>query len=561
MISFTSNIQSFKLRICLLCILNIYCFYLIPSCSNIEQDKINVIEEYKRLRNEKLNQPRNVIHNNDGNDAVFYPINEKFSIKNLMDKRTSGLIGTDVATISYTTITSGFGNFTHNTKIGEILTEHGFEFGILNQSRNITSEMLVHGTDPLKANVKFAHENGFEIFWSNRINDTHDSGHREDKPHYLWTDFKEKHPEYLFGSIGEHLPNGTWSSLDFDHEEVRDLCVQFYKEVCENYDVDGVELDFFRHLELFETVGRGGSASQNQLNKLTDMIRQVRKVTERVGMQRGKPILILVRIPTSVEYAKMVGIDIKRWIDANLVDIVVGSGYFRLNFWENFAKIKNNKNVKFYAGLSESRVKEEHPLLVRQQNSVYRARASAAWEAGLDGMYSFNEYNTRVKYLSEIGDPEKIRSTNNLYFVTYRDYPANRYLNDGNNYFKTTRFSPSPGNHRQLQNGPFSFDIELGNESQSAKVYIALMVAHTNPEKLTVKLNDYVAKFNSALDNELLIFRLDQKAIHPGINELYIESEENEVDKNKLLKDAAIFFCRDTEDIEMRDLINLCVLQ
>ena len=157
--------------------------------------------------------------------------------------------------------------------------------------------------------------------------------------------------------------------------------MSFFKEVCENYDVDGVELDFLRHFELFKTVGQGGIASQKQLDMLTDMVRKIRIVTEDAGMKRGNPILVLTRVPTSPEYAKKAGVDIERWIDEGLVDIVVGSCYFRLDFWENFAKLGRDKNVKMYAGLSESRVRKEHPMLVRQQNAVFRARAAAAWKS------------------------------------------------------------------------------------------------------------------------------------------------------------------------------------
>ena len=518
--------------------------------------RIGTIEEYRNLRNEKLNSPRNLIHNNDGNDVIYFPMDVRYSVENFLNIRSAGLPGSDVTTLSYTTIASGFGNFTHDTKVGEILTEHGFEFGILNNSRNIMSEMLDAGTDPIHENVKFARENGLEFFWSNRVNDTHDASHRTDKPYYLWTDFKEKNPQFLFGKIGERLPNGRWSSVDFDHQEVRDLCVDFYREVCENYDVDGVELDFFRHFELFKTVGRGGIASQDQLDKMTDMVRQIRDVTEKAGMKRGNPILVLIRVPTSPEYLKKAGIDIHRWIDEGLVDIVVGSGYFRLEFWEDFAKLGNGSNVKMYAGLSESRVREEHPLLVRQQNSVFRARAAAAWEAGVDGIYSFNEYNSRILYLSQIGQPDKLKVTNNLYFVTYRDYTASRYLVDGDQYFKLPRLSPTPGNHRKLEAGKLTYDIELGDEKSAARVFIPVWVGDVDPADLTISLNGKPGTFTSAGDDGLLIYRVNQLAARPGINQLTLEYKGNAGEP--ILKDAAIFFCRDQKDVEMRGLIELC---
>ncbi len=536
------------------------CSLFFISCNNDNNnDQINSIEKYRELRTEKLNKPRAIIHNNDGCDVIYYPINEEYSVENFLNKRSAGLIGTDVSTISYCPISSGFGNYTYNTKVGEVLVEHGSEFGIREQDRNITAEMIADGTDPLQENVEFARKNGFEIFFSNRMNDTHDAAHRADKPYYLWTKFKEDHPEFLFGSIGEKLPNGRWSSVDFAHKEVRDLCVQFFKEVCENYDVDGVELDFLRHFELFKTVGRGGIASQEQVDMITDMVRQIRKVTEEAGMKRGNPILVLTRVPTSPEYAKRAGADIGKWIEEGLVDIVVGSDYFRLDFWQNFAKLGKDKNVKIYAGLSESRVREEHPLLVRQQNAVFRARAAAAWEAGLDGMYSFNEYNTRVKYLSEIGHPDKLKKTNNLYFVTYGDYTASRYLKDGNDFFKMPRLSPSPGTHKNFGSGPFSFDIELGDESLNAKIYALIYADNVSLDHLIIKMNGAETKFKKTTDDGLYVFEIDQTSIKPGINKLYIE-HDGKSDGNQILKDAAIFFCRDKEDIEMRKLIAMCVV-
>lgn len=539
-------------------VLLVFCIHLF-SCNTNDKGSspINSIEKYRELRTTKLNKPRTVIHNNDGCDVIYFPIDEKYSYENLMSKRTAGLLGTDVQAISFCPTSSGFGYYTHRTKVGEILLKHGFEFGINPKARNITAEMIAEGTDPLQANVEFAKENGFEIFWSNRMNDTHDAAHRKDQPYYLWTKFKEEHPQYLFGEIGERLPHGRWSSVDFEHKEIRDLCVQFFKEVCANYDVDGVELDFMRHFELFKTVARGEFATQEQLDMLTDMVRQIRKVTEDEGMKRGNPILVLVRVPTSPEYVEKAGVDIERWIDEGLVDIVVGSCYFRLDFWENFAKLGENKNVKMFAGLSESRVREEHPLLIRQQNAVFRARAAAAWEAGLDGMYSFNEYNTRVKYLSQIGNPEKLKETNNLYFVTYRDYTADRYLKGGNDYFKMPRLSPTPGNHKNFDTGPFNFDIEIGDESTPAHVYAFIYTERVNPTDLVVKINGSETRLRNDTGDGLSVFEVDSKAVKGGINQFHISKKGN-VSKDQKLKDAALFFCRDTDDLEMRDLIVIC---
>ena len=516
------------------------------------QETKDLLSEPYKDPGEHRNKPRPLIHNNDGCDVLFFPVNEKYTTNNLLSKRTAGLIGSDVSTISYCTQSDGFVHVTYNTKVGEIMDKHGFDYQGQENTRNITAEMLAEGTDVLQVNVEFARENGFEIFWSHRMNDTHDAAHRVGKPYLFWSKFKENHPQYLFGKMGDKLPNGRWSSVDFNHQEIRDLCVQFFKEVCDNYDVDGVELDFLRHFELFKTVGWGGEASQEQLELLTDMVRQIRKVTEEAGMKRGNPILVLTRIPTSPEYAKRAGVDIERWIDEGLIDIIVGSCYFRLDFWENFVQLGKGKEVKMYAGLSESRVKNEHPMLVRQQNAVFRARAAAAWEAGIDGIYSFNEYNARVKYLYEIGSPDKLKKTNNLYFVTYRDAGAESYLKGGDDFFKMPRLSPGRLT-KKFDADPFVFKIEIGDEAAHADVCAIIYAENITSDDLTVKINGFEASYKRATDDGFYIFEVNQQSIKPGINDFYIKGKDGSI-----LKDAAIFFCRDKEDVEMRKLISLC---
>ena len=554
-------------------ILVICCLITAVSCKVgvKEKDKsIANLETYRELRQEKLNQPRPVIHNNDGCDAYLFPlkvsadysnqprpggtsgpqVDSEFSISNFLKLRSEGLKGSDVSTISYCTIASSFGQFTHHTRVGEFLTLTHNRPG----RKNVVPEFVKLGTDPLEVTSKFAHDNGFEFFWSNRVNDTHDSGHRPDKPYERWSKLKQAHPEYLFGTVGEKLPHGRWSAIDFSHKEIRDLCVKYYTEVCENYDVDGIELDFFRHLFLFGNVARGETASAAELKMITDMLTQIREITERVGMKKGKPILLLVRIPDSIEYCRGVGIDIKTWMEKGLVDIVVGSGYFRLNFWKNLVDWGHANNVKVYAGLSEPRIRDEHALLKRLQNPVYRARSAAAWQAGVDGIYIFNEYNTRSLYLREIGKPEKIKEKNNLYFVTYRDGNPNNYLVDGKSYSSLPVLTPEfPAG---LNNSPFELSIELGDESLPAKVALVLYSKDGNPELIKSSLNGTELKFLKKTTDGLSVYEIPEGCAKSGINNLNLHYEK----KSDLitLLDVAIFYYRDTNDPDTKELADLC---
>lgn len=514
------------------------------------------IEKYKQLRKEKLDELRPFIHNNDGDDHLYRGKNsDEFSIQKFLDIRSTGLIGTNASSLSYCTSRS-FSLFTHNTSVGEFYTEEFY----LPDRRNIVSELIKLGTDPLEATSEFAHKNGLEFFWSNRMNDTHDAAHHPNKPHPQWNNFKEEHPEYLFGEIGEKFPHGRWSAVDFSHKEIRDLCVQFYTEVCENYDVDGIELDFFRHLYVFRNVARGEFATQEQLELLTDMVTRIREMTERVGRKKGKPILVLTRVPDSFEYCRKVGIDLEGWMEKGLVDIVVGSGYFRLNPWVDMVKQGQKYGIKVYAGFSESRIRSgQYPGLIRNQNAVYRARAAAAWEAGVDGIYSFNEFNMGRKYLREIGKPEILNSTNNLYFVTYRNGNPNAYLKDGSDYLNLPMLSPA--NPVSIGQEPMDFMIEIGNEDDYASTSIILYGKDVDPKNLEVYINKTKAPFKKSTEDGIIVFDVSNSAIQPGMNNLTIKNfaGESGLGTNPILLDAAILFYRNSDDPELKELAEICL--
>lgn len=59
-------------------------------------------------------------------------------------------------------------------------------------------------------------------------------------------------------------------------------------------------------------------------------LRRVRTMTDEVGQKRGRPLLIAVRVPDSAGYAKALGLDVPRWLEEDLIDIMVAGGYFWL---------------------------------------------------------------------------------------------------------------------------------------------------------------------------------------------------------------------------------------
>lgn len=396
----------------------------------------------RELRREMAQRPRRIIANNDGCDVLYFPRDRELTVENFLALRTTGLVGSQVDTISYCTISSGFSFFTHDTRVGELLTRQPADYGLLPNTRNVARDLIELGSDCLRSVVDFGHANGIEVFWSMRMNDTHDVAHTPEKPYLLFPPLKEQHPEWLVGDHVRRTPYGRWSSVNYAVPEVRDLAYGFIEEVCRNYDVDGIELDFFRHLCYFASVANGGVASPEECDMMTDLIARVRAMTEEVGRERGRPILVAVRVPDSVEFSREVGLDIERWLADGLVDILITTGYFRLNPWEYSVDLGHRYGVPVYAGLSDARVRGETRFR-RHSVQSYRGRAMNAWAAGADGIYTFNLFAPASPIFREIGDPAVLATLDKLYFATVRNGNPNSWLAQGARHRTVPVLTPS----------------------------------------------------------------------------------------------------------------------
>lgn len=387
----------------------------------------------RQLRREAAHRRRRLIFNNDGDDVIY--TKKEPTAAALLALRTSPLLGGQVDSIFYSNSLC-FGHALHESKVMESFTCTEAMF-----ADNGLPQLMARGIDPIQVMVEFCHANGIEIFWDMRMNDTHDAMIGGYGP-YLRPTLKLEHPDYLVGSIEQPPPYGTWSSVNYAVPEVRELAYRFFEEVCQRFDVDGIEMDFLRHACFFKSVAEGGQASQEELDMMTDLLQRVREMTEREGLRRGRPILIAVRVPDSVEYCRGIGLDLEKWLEEGLFDLLIGSCYFQLNPWEYLIDLGQRHGVPVYPSLSESRVQGE-VRFSRNSLEGYRARAMRAWAAGVDGIYIFNYFNPRGAIWRELGDPESLRTREKLYFVTPRNGPPQSYLAGGRQYQHVPILTPS----------------------------------------------------------------------------------------------------------------------
>ena len=443
-------------------------------------DESGRLEQYRRERATAAHRSRRIIFNNDGDDHL---LRGEASIEAFLAARTTPLLGSHVDTIVYCT-SRPLGMFTHATRVGDVLTD---KTAFAPERNNIVGDLIAQGTDPLQVMIEFCREHDLEIIWSMRMNDTHDASHSPDKPQFYWSSFKEAHPEFLFGTRQDRPAYGAWSAVDYAEPEVREFLFRVFEEICRRYDVDGIEMDFFRHLVMFRTVAEGGPATDGEREMMTDLVRRVRRMTEVEGMRLGKPILLSARVPDSVEYCHGAGLEIESWLKEGLIDLLVVGGDFRLNPWETSVELGKRYGVPVYCDLDPSIPYGLGKRFDRNSIAAYRARALNAWSTGAAGIYIFNCFNPRHALWREVGAPEALRRMDKTYFVNVMGQSgylkAGAYLAGGEQHASLPRLHPRTP-VRIAEDEAAEIWLRVGEETTGAVVTCHLLAGEVESPEL-----------------------------------------------------------------------------
>ena len=366
------------------------------------------LSELRVQRKEMAQKRRRIIYNNDGDDIGGHsretPKGGKIdTAEALLAARTKAILGSQVDSIFY--------HSTRGMKIyygaGAFKTLYDFPSPQnLIPLQNGRALIANTGEDALEIVVAFAHQHDLEIFYSNRMNDIHDWF----SPEMLST-IKSRHPEYTIGHAlakegtspaetlrGMQQGKGPSTSLNFALPVIRDLTVEAMRQVCRNYQVDGIDLDYFRSPALFPPPV--GPAHAELLN---DMMRKMRKMTEEEGLRRGRPILISARALISAPYALRHGHDVTTWLREDLIDIVmpIHIGIVKRGSLRSLIALAHRHGAPAYPCLKEQWGRANWPLA--RGEALYRFSEEA------DGVTTFNCFDPAHPLWRELGDPEQLR--------------------------------------------------------------------------------------------------------------------------------------------------------
>lgn len=128
---------------------------------------------------------------------------------------------------------------------------------------------------------------------------------------------------------GTHLnpADGTFTyymGLNYERLEVRDYMFAMIRDMVENYDYEGLELDWLRNPLCCDP-----NASQQTIDTITAWITDIRALTEAKARETGKPYPFGLRTPGDLGKLRAIGLDVRAMAHAGLIDFISPS-----NFWQ-----------------------------------------------------------------------------------------------------------------------------------------------------------------------------------------------------------------------------------
>ena len=192
-------------------------------------------------------------------------------------------------------------NFPHPMSTG--FTGYGPMAGRLGDHRfdRCDLEFRRRGIDLLQLLVDRCHELGIKIYISERMSE---SGN---------TDQLKAHPEWLNGHGG----------YNYALPSLRAFIRDYLLYIAENYDVDGVTIDFSRCRNYFVP----GEAKPEYM---TALLKDIRAGLDRIGKTRGKRLVLNASFTTGTWYdgrtAEAQAFDVQTWVNDNLVDCIMPEG-------------------------------------------------------------------------------------------------------------------------------------------------------------------------------------------------------------------------------------------
>ncbi|MBN2308859.1 MAG: hypothetical protein JXR94_07820 [Candidatus Hydrogenedentes bacterium] len=270
---------------------------------------------------------------------------------------------------------------------------------------NSYHDYVLAGGDMVKVFVDRCRARGQAPFITFRLNDGHHLEFvDEPKPFNVQSlcQFYVEHPEYRIGPDKrdwcQHVQN--WAI-----PEVRDYKFAFIQELCEDYDLDGFELDFMRHCSYFNLEE---TTAEERAAVMVGFVGRVRALLDRTA-KPGQHRWLSARIPCWMEALEPLGLDLPAMVDAGLEMVNVSPYYFTRQYHDLAGIRALVPEASLYLEMTQAACVGptvgkgyDNFSFRRSADPMLYTTAHLAYEAGADGISLFN-----FVYYREHGTPNR----------------------------------------------------------------------------------------------------------------------------------------------------------
>ena len=280
------------------------------------------------------------------------------------------------------------------------------------------------GVDLAAEIVRESHARGLEVFWEHRLN----GADREvDVTTPARHPLKEAHPDWL-------IPSSWWQPglWNFAMAGVREYKLAALREVAQRYDLDGLTLDFGRHPPYFPK-GQAWELREH----LTHFVRSVREMLQARAAERGRPMLLAVRVADTVPGCHFDGLDIETWIAHRLVDVViVGTRSIAVDL-AGFRQLTQDTPIRLYPCLDQHHSPDGYHAV---ENPAFYRGVAANWLAqGAAGIATFNFWNELPEAGRRLGTKGPLWQGESVHALVYRELGDPRTLAGRDAWFVVPR--------------------------------------------------------------------------------------------------------------------------
>ena len=191
----------------------------------------------------------------------------------------------------------------------------------------------------------------------------------------------------------------SWEgAFDYAHQAVREHHMALVRELLERFEMFGLELDWMRWGMMFAP-----GKEQAGLDILTEFVREARRLANASAERVGHPVRLAVRVPAEPQACLALGLDVPRWAEESLVDMVILSSFlgtanfdYPIALWRRLLgpAVKLVANVEPVVGAHPGPASTQSGL-VGTTAFTFGAAASAL-ERGVDGLHLFNHCPSKL---------------------------------------------------------------------------------------------------------------------------------------------------------------------